>query len=216
MGVTGDKDLLQGSGASEGSEAWSKNKGQAMDSKAKQLEYLMRRFGDEVLHLAYFYLKDRHAAEDVAQEVFLRVYSHLDEFRHEGSYHTWIYRIAVNVCRDRLRSWSNRNVFVVGDPAGEEGEVVPFRYLPAAADNAEHEAIRSLEADRVWEAVLSLPPKYREVLALHYYHDQPIKRIAQLTGLTESNVRVRLHRARQMVKEKLTEREGCRRDPEKG
>mgnify|MGYP000097278418 CR=1 FL=1 len=173
--------------------------------RAQQLEYLMRRFGDEVLHLAYFYLKDRHAAEDVAQEVFLRVYCHLDDFTPEGSYHNWIYRITVNLCHDRLRSWTSRKVFAAEDLSG--GEPTP-RCVAVDVADTEAQAIRSWEAERLLEAVMSLEPKYREVIALHYYSDLPVKQIAQLTGLTEANVKVRLHRARQRIRELLREEGG--------
>lgn len=79
------------------------------------LEQLVREYGDGVLQLAYFYLKDRSLAEDIFQEVFTRVYTHLPKFRGESSPRTWIYRITVNLCRDKLRSWSFRKVTFLGE-----------------------------------------------------------------------------------------------------
>lgn len=69
----------------------------------EQLEYLMRRYGDKVLYLAYSCLRDKDWAEDVAQEVFLQVYTSLPRFQGNSSFYTWIYRITVNLCRDQLR-----------------------------------------------------------------------------------------------------------------
>ena len=83
------------------------------DQPSKLLEYLMRRFGKQVVKLAYYHLRDRHLAEDIAQEVFCRVYQNLDTFRHDSSYYTWIYRITVNLCRDYIRSAYSRRVFTL-------------------------------------------------------------------------------------------------------
>ena len=58
--------------------------------KDDQLEYLMRRFGKQVLKLAYYFLRDIHLAEDIYQEVFIKVYRNLERFRKESSYYTWI------------------------------------------------------------------------------------------------------------------------------
>lgn len=161
-----------------------------------ELEYLMRRFGDDVLSLAYFYLKDRQMAEDAAQEVFLRVYNRLDEFRGESSYYTWIYRITVNLCRDRLRSWYCRRM-------------IPWERCSdsLSGDDTEEKALDNIEASEVLQAVLELPPIYREVVVLKYYSDLPVSEIARICGIKNNNVRVRLHRAYQMLKEKLGRRE---------
>ena len=86
------------------------------DGAADQLEYLMRRFGPQVQRIAYYYLRDLYLAEDVAQEVFYRVYRDLDKFRGESSYYTWIYRITVNLCRDYLRSAALRRLIPGGQP----------------------------------------------------------------------------------------------------
>jgi len=164
--------------------------------RAHLLEYLMRRFGDDVLSLAYFYLQDKQAAEDAAQEVFLRVYHNLEEFRGESSYFTWIYRITVNLCRDRLRSWHHRNIIPWDILWGH-------RTASPAAGGIEEQALDNVEAGEIMQAVLELPTKYREVVYLKYYSDMTVSEIARVCGINDSNVRVRLHRAYRMLKEKL-------------
>lgn len=161
--------------------------------KQEQLEYLMRRFGDKVLHLAYFYLRDRQWAEDIAQEVFLKVYSGLDKFRGDSSYYTWIYRITVNLCRDRLRSWSFRKIIPL-----EPGQV---EHVPAR--NGEDWVSELVESQALLQAVLQLPVKYREVVVLHYFYQMTMPEIAAITGVSEGAIRVRLHRARVNLKKTL-------------
>ena len=84
------------------------------DNKKEQLEYLMRRFGSQVMKIAYYYLRDIHQAEDIYQEVFIRVYYNLDKFRGECSYYTWICRITSNLCKDYLKSAAFRKFITVG------------------------------------------------------------------------------------------------------
>lgn len=157
-----------------------------------ELEYLMRRFGDKVLYLAHSYLKDRQWAEDVAQEVFLRVYLALDEFTGESSYYTWIYRITVNACRDALRK-KNRYLCTEPDNLDQYG---------GSAD-PEAMAVDSVTSQEVVQAIYSLPVAYREVLLLHYYHELSVREISQVLGITVPAVKVRLLRGRRRLEELL-------------
>jgi RNA polymerase sigma-70 factor (ECF subfamily) len=164
------------------------------EQRSQELEYLMRRFGDQVLRLAYYYLRDRYLAEDVAQEVFCRVYQNLDDFRHESSYFTWIHRITVNLCRDHLRSAAFRRWIPWGDSHTLEG---------IGGKTERH--LEAVEGGEVLQKVMDLPVKYRVVLALHYFHDYSTREIAEITGIREGTVRVHLSRARQMLKKRLTQ-----------
>lgn len=162
------------------------------DERAAQLEYLMRRFGDQVLRWAYYHVRDRHLAEDIAQEVFLRAYRGLDDFRQESSYQTWLYRITANRCRDYLRSAAFRRLIPWGDTREMEGPGGETERL-----------LEEVEGGEVFRRVLDLPLPYRLVVALHYWQGLPVQEVARLTGLSEGNVRTRLSRARAMLKESL-------------
>lgn len=164
------------------------------DDRSLELEYLMRRFGDQVLQLAYYYVRDRQLAEDIAQEVFCRVYVNLERFRHGASYFTWIHRITVNLCRDYLRSAAFRRLIPWGDTYSlEEIGGKTERLLEVA------------EGGEVLQKVMDLPVKYRVVLALHYFQDFSIRQIAEITGMKEGTVRVNLSRAREMLKKSLAQ-----------
>lgn len=164
----------------------------AEDERSARLEYLMRRFGDQVLRLAYYYLRDRHLAEDIAQEVFYRVYRKMDDFRHEASYFTWIHRITVNICRDYLRSNTFRRLVPWGD----------MHSLESIGGKTER-LLEAVEGGEAFQKVMDLPVKYRVVVALHYFHDLSTAQIAEVTGMREGTVRVYLSRARQMLKKSL-------------
>ena len=151
------------------------------------LEYLMRTYGNDVLRMAYSYVKDYDTAEDIFQEVFIKVNAKLEEFRGESSIKTWILRITVNACKDYLKSAYNRRVTMFSE---EEEENIP------AADMVE-EIERKQDGEKIREALLLLPEKYREVLVCLYFEERSVAEAAKVLGLSEGTVKSRLSRARE-------------------
>jgi RNA polymerase sigma-70 factor (ECF subfamily) len=165
------------------------------------LERLMQEYGTKVLHLAYYYLKDRHLAEDVAQEVFIKAYRNWDSFRGESSAYTWLYKITVNLCRDKARSAWWRRLLPSEDPRASENGA--YDTAAAPEDSPEDAALKSDRRDAMMEQVMKLPEAYREVVVLFYYQDLSTVEIAQITGQNENTIKTRLFRARAMLKELL-------------
>lgn len=165
----------------------------------------MAAYGTMVLRLAFFYLRDRHWAEDASQEVFLRAFRGWAAFRGLSSVKTWLARITVNVCRDELRRRRSRELLWAGtDPAPAVRE--------DDRDDPEEAAIARLERGRVLQSVLALPPDQREAVFLYYYFGFDTAEIARVTGCAEGTVRSRLHRGRERVREALGRegwRDGC-------
>jgi len=165
------------------------------------IELLMQEYGTKVLHLAFYYLKDRYLAEDVAQEVFIKAYKHWDSFRGDSSAYTWLYKITVNLCRDKARSaWWRRLLpseepRATNSPAGFE--------TPAPEDSPEEAALKSDQRDALMAQVMKLPESYREAVVLFYYQDLSTVEVAEITGQNENTVKTRLFRARAMLKEML-------------
>ena len=174
-----------------------------LTNRSQTLERLMDAYGDGILHLAYFYLKDRDLAEDAFQEVFTRAYLQLHTFRGESSPRTWLYRIAVNLCRDKLRSFSMRRIALLG-------ERVIDAAMPVGSDTAD-EVLEQADRAELLAVVMELPLEYREVVLLYYYEEMESREVAVALGLSEGTVRSRLHRARARLKAMLTEG-GYRRD----
>lgn len=160
------------------------------------LEIMMNSYGNMVLRLAFMHLHDRHLAEDVSQEVFVRAYRYWRQFRHESSVKTWLCRITVNCCQDRLRSRAARETPIDEMPTAHTDE-----------GDAEAEAMARLEGSRMLQHIEKLPPVYRQAVLLFYYADMSIKDMAQTLGCPEVTVRSRLHRGREALREVL-EKEG--------
>lgn len=159
----------------------------------RALEQAMQKYGDYVLRLAYLTLGDRHEAEDVAQETFLRVLAKGGQFRGECRLGVWLGRICLNLCRDRQRA--GRRTVLAADP------------LPATPGEDGEGGWRRVEEQRMLSVVRSLPPVYRDVVLLHYWSGYDTLEIARAMGVVPATVRSRLHRARTMLKT-LLEKEG--------
>ncbi|MGG4443580.1 sigma-70 family RNA polymerase sigma factor [Brevibacillus fortis] len=167
----------------------------------EKLTRLMGEYGDNIVQLAYLIVKDRGIAEDITQEVFLKAYRGLDQFRHQSSVKTWLYRIAINESRKYLRSWSFRQIF----STYLSKEETPPEKVDTA--NVESAVIGRMSKVQVAEQVMKLSPLYRKVMVLHYYEDLSIKEIAQVLDISEDTVRTQLSRARKHFKA-LCEKEG--------
>lgn len=162
--------------------------------KDEILEWLMNEYGQSITRLAFTYTKQRQLAEDIAQEVFIKCYLHLDNFRHESSYKTWLYRITINLCKDKLKSWSFRNIIFSDQFPNKSAK---YKETP------ELQLINNESNQMVAEKIYSLPIKYREVIILYYYEDLTYNEISDLLKVKISTVKSRLHRARLLLKRKL-------------
>ncbi len=158
----------------------------APPASAPDLDRIIGAYGSAVLRMCFLYLKDAHLAEDAAQETFLKVYRSYGQFDGAAGEKTWVMRIAINVCKDFLRSAWNRRVSVVDS----------LNDIPVTQEF-------SHEDDTLLRAVMELKPKYKEVILLFYYQDMKISEIARVLNAPESTVSVRLKRAREQLKKRL-------------
>ena len=155
-----------------------------------RLEELIDLYGNAVLRLCTLYLGDRHLAEDAFQETFLKAWKKRDSFRGESSIKTWLMHIAVNTCRDMLRSGWFRTM-------RRSQPVETLLSLSSGGDLQEETAVR--------DAVLHLPGIYREVILLHYDQGMNTREIAASLGLSPNSVSTRLRRARALLEKELKE-----------
>lgn len=148
------------------------------------LERAMRRWGDMVLRLALSQLRDASDAEDVFQDVFIRLLKDHTIFNDDEHLKAWLLRVTVNRCRDIGRSgWKRRN-----EPLAE-------RHTTIEAPN--------LLGSEVWDAIGALPPDLRAVVHLHYVEGYSTDEVAGLVGCRPSTARTRLHRARKHMRAAL-------------
>ncbi|WP_234340217.1 RNA polymerase sigma factor [Gorillibacterium timonense] len=163
---------------------------------------LMKEFGQDVWNYAFFLTRDYHFANDISQEVFLRVYRNFTSFRGESSIRTWLMKITRNLSLNYRRTAFFRRVRV-------QSEVdTAVRARSAEADFLDREV-----RDEIWRMILKLPAPFREVLVLDIRYDFSLKEIAELTGVTEGTVKSRLYRARQKVTAALMESAAEREEP---
>jgi RNA polymerase sigma-70 factor (ECF subfamily) len=169
----------------------------ARDEKQKldcELNRLMDLYGDTVLRTCSMFLKDRHRAEDAFQEVFLKVYRSLRGFKAESSEKTWIISIAINHCKDMLRSsWVKRVM------------LTDRIHSASAAPDVAKGLIKQDEKRFLYETVLALPQALKEVIILYYYQELDTREIGHILKIPEGTVRSRLHKARTVLKKELGE-----------
>ena len=159
---------------------------------ASLVESLYLRYADDVLRVSYFYLGDREKAEDVMQEVFLRVMDKQPVLR-EGSEKSWLLKVALNICRDQWRSsWAKRVIL-----GSKRLDIIP----------ADDELEDRTEKEALMQAVHSLPADVREVFLLFYYQRYTIEEIAKILDVQAGTVSSRLSRGRKKLKVLLEEGE---------
>lgn len=148
------------------------------------------------------------AAEDLAQEVFIRVSRGLPDFKGAAKLSTWIYRIATNVATDRLRSSSFKQTQSDKVISHQEGSAVDVDALPdEKSPSVERQLIRHQMSSCVHDYVNTLPENYRAVVILSDIEGLTNQEIAEVLDVTLDTVKVRLHRGRAKLQEKL--RIGC-------
>lgn len=158
----------------------------------KEIQRLMDTYGKDVLRTSYMYLKNLQNAEDAFQEVFIRVFNKLESFKRESSEKTWIIRITINVCKDMLRSsWLKR--VMLTDKLKDKNVNIGI----------ENRIVKIEENKILFEEVMSLSHRFKEVIILYYYHNCNTAEISKILNVAEGTVRSRLHRAREILKTKL-------------
>lgn len=166
---------------------------QALQGDRAAFGQLMHRYAGAVYNLALRMLGNAEDAEDASQEIFLRAYTRLASFDRGRRFSTWLLSIGSNYCIDRLRR--RRFAWLTLDDAAYA--------LPSAEPGPERTALRHERRQQVQQALQKLPETYRLVTVLRYWHDLSYDEIAQATGLPESTIKTRLHRARHMLAEAL-------------
>lgn len=148
----------------------------------RYLAGLVHRHADMIMRIAYTYLKSTADAQDICQEVFLKAVKHRKTFENAEHEKSWIIRVAVNCCKDALRSPWRRLFSPLGDA------------MPPIADKQKQEVV---------SLVMELPKKYRIILYLYYFEGYATAEIAELLQRKDATVRTQLKRAREMLKANL-------------
>lgn len=144
------------------------------------IEEIIEKYSDMVLRLALNQTRSKANADDVYQEVFLRLIKNTDKIHDEEHLKAWLIRVTINCSRSMLSSYWNKNVLSLKEAASLE--TAPF------------------EENYVYQAVLKLPKKYRTAVHLYYFEGYSVKEAAKILGQSESAVKTQLKRARDRLK----------------
>lgn len=167
----------------------------AKENQSPAVEELINRYKSMVYTIAYNILKNREEAEEVAQDAFVRAFTKLNLFRMDSSFSTWLYRIAYNLAISRTREQKREQAYQEEAKATESFE-------QSAQIMSELEA-----ADRkryLNKAMEDMDGDDRLLLMLFYYDGKSVEEVSQITGYSNSNVKVKLYRARKYLYERLS------------
>ncbi|MCH7323921.1 sigma-70 family RNA polymerase sigma factor [Solibacillus sp. MA9] len=171
-----------------------------MDREEKDfiLEKMMIEYGNELVRLAFSYVKDTETAKDMVQNTFIKCYKNLESFRYDAQIKTWLYRITINECKDYLKSWNYKMVQVKGFLNETAKSILP---------STEKTVIDKYKKEELKDALFSLPKVYREVVYLYYYDSLSTEEIAHVLDIPFNTVKTRLRRAKQRLESVIKEAE---------
>jgi len=157
-----------------------------MNNQRQLFQQLFEDNSKKVYHLCYGYTGDRDSANDLMQETFIKVWQNLDKFRNQAQLSTWIYRIAVNTCLSYLRTAKRR-------ATDELNENIVENYAEEYSEKQEQIAL-------LYKSIAKLEENERIIISM-VLDEIPYSEIAEVAGISEGNLRVKIHR----IKHKLTE-----------
>ncbi len=167
---------------------------QILSGKVNDYAMLVNKYKDMVFTLSLSLLQQKEEAEDVSQDIFVKVFKSLHKFQNRSKFSTWLYRIAYNECISRLRKKKEKLVSI------QEIENSCLTEIQNSEDNWKYKENRRNELKK---ALQKLPEPDRTIILLHYYEALSIEEIALITALTKSNVKIRLFRTRKKLHDML-------------
>ena len=166
---------------------------------------MVRLYQHQVFNLVFRMIGNREEAEDVAQEVFVTVFKAIDSFRGESKFSTWLYRIAANQCKNRIKYLGRRSYQQTGQL--EESEALIRQAQPSLLQphtDGPEQVLEGRQMQRLLEeGIAALDEDHRAVLVLRDVEELSYQEIAAITALPEGTVKSRIHRARLALKQHL-------------
>jgi RNA polymerase sigma-70 factor (ECF subfamily) len=158
-------------------------------------------YQERLYHMAYRMLYNRQEAEDVVQDTFLRVYRNLERYDDSMKFSTWIYRIATNLCIDRLRK--RKPVYSLDAESADHEGLDGYAMIPSDDRTPESELLLSDTQRIIHQAIETLPAKYKTVMVLRYLQDMSLQEIGDVLDMPVTTVKTRVHRGREFLRKKL-------------
>ncbi|HVI02429.1 MAG TPA: sigma-70 family RNA polymerase sigma factor [Enhygromyxa sp.] len=174
----------------------------------RAFQELVHTYQDRIFGLVYRMIGNRQEAEDIAQEVFISVHRGIANYRGEGRFYTWLYRIASNTCKNRIKYLKGRNFHRASDidetPAAHtQGEAGPVVALQSVVPGPEATVVGDRLERAIQYEIAQLEPEHRLLIVLRDIQGLSYAEILRITGLQEGTLKSRLHRARLALKARL-------------
>ena len=162
-----------------------------INGDANAFAYLVDNYKNMVFSLAFKMTKNREEAEEISQDTFIKAYKNLPKFKGDSKFSTWLYRIAYHTSLDNIKkNKNNNNTFEINE--------ITFNQIQSAETILQ--GIARKERSKVMDKCLQkLPTEERSVIWMFYYDELSLKEIIEITGLSEANLKVKLHRARKRL-----------------
>ncbi|MEO6326330.1 MAG: sigma-70 family RNA polymerase sigma factor, partial [Thermoanaerobaculia bacterium] len=170
----------------------------------ESFEYFVRTYQKRVYRLAYSLLRDSSDADCVTQDVFIKAFKALGDFKEDSAFETWITRIAINTVRDRVRRRKpvvSFSQLTGGDEA--DGSGLPRGIDPADGTSPERDMMSRDIRRRIAEAMLDLSPRQRAVFMMKHYEEKSISEIGAAIGLDDGTIKSHLFRAARKLRARL-------------
>ena len=168
---------------------------QARDEMA--FREIVERYQSKVFSIIYGILRNRNDAEDIAQQVFAKIYFSIKNFDFRSSFLTWIYKITVNECYDYLRKKRVRKLVYESDFSQEDAE--RMQASEPAVDQAVPVDTQLAQRDLIVKLLAKIPEEERTLILLKEVEGRSVEELAQMTGLNENTIKVKLFRTRQKL-----------------
>jgi RNA polymerase sigma-70 factor (ECF subfamily) len=176
--------------------------------RTELFEYFVRQYQKKITRLAFRFLRDVGEADCAAQESFLRAYQSLDSFREGSTFETWLTRICINWCKDRLK---RRRLVLYFHQSGrrEDDDAEDPREIAVDRDaSPERRAAGREIRERLRRAMDALSPRQRSIFVMKHFEEMSISEIADVTGLDAGTIKSHLFRAAQKMRERLSDFHG--------
>lgn len=162
---------------------------------------MVEKYQNYVFTIALRVVGNRETAEEVAQDVFLKVYHTLDSFEGKSKFSTWLYTIAYRAAIDVARKKQLRTELLNDERTGNQQDDL---------HEDGFDRVNRMDLQRQLEqAIQQLPQEDATIVTLYYLHEKMVREIAEITGLTETNIKTKLHRLRDKLREKLSQQLGA-------
>lgn len=170
-----------------------KNSRYKEDNHYNEIESLIEEYGNDVLRTAYMYVQNKDVAEDIFQDVFIKISKKLNTYKGESNIKTWMIRITINTSKDYLKSAWNRRVFPISE----------YHENTLAGEDDFLEIEKKEEQKVVRDAVIRLKDKHKDLILCVYFMDMTIKEAAICLNIKEGTAKSRLSRAKEKLREEL-------------